>query len=108
MMSGHDAPTPLPDPVPATRLARTTRPGQASKNAEILVLRQEVAVLRRQVARPRPAWPDRAILAALARLLSRERRSHRLVTPDTLLHWHRALLKRNWTKPHRPPGRPSR
>ena len=63
--------------------------GQASKDAEIMVLRHEVAVLRRQVTRSKPDWADHAILAALARLLPAVLRARRLVTPGTLLVWHR-------------------
>ena len=77
----------------------------AAKNAEILVLRHEVAVLRRGNPRPRLDWNDRAILAVLIRLLPKPLHAHRLVTPATVLRWHKRLAARTWTQP-RSPGRP--
>ena len=77
-----------------------------AKDAEILVLRQQLAVLRRQVARPRFTWTDRAVVATLAKLVPRESWAAFLITPETILRWHRTLIRRRWTYPHRPAGRP--
>jgi putative transposase len=81
---------------------------ERDKEIEILLLRHQLRVLEREVARPQLTQADRALLAALSRMLPRQawRRSF-LVTPATVLRWHRDLVARRWTYPHRRPGRPS-
>src|SRR5262249_55653316 len=85
-------------------LARSDR----AKDAEILILRHQVAVLQRQVKAPRLSWADRAVMAALARLLPRGQlvQLRLIVSPRTLLRWHACLVRRHWPYPRRAPGRP--
>jgi putative transposase len=78
-----------------------------AKDVEIAVLRHQLQVLRRQVKRPKFQPADRALLAALSRALPRRRWSSFLVTPDTILRWHRRLVTRKWTRPHHRGGRPA-
>ena len=77
------------------------------KELEIVVLRHELAILRRQVARPRLGESDRVFLAAASRLLSKGSRPSFFVRPETLLGWHRQLVRRRWTYAGRSPGRPA-
>jgi putative transposase len=84
------------------------RRSEREKEIEILLLRQQLRVLEREVARPELTQADRALLAAFSRILPRRAWQRSLfVTPATLLRWHRELVARRWTYPHRPPGRPA-
>ena len=78
-----------------------------TKDIEILVLRHQLAVLRRHAPRPRFSWTDRALISALTRLLPVRRRLGLLVTPATILRWHRQLIARRWTTQPARPGRPA-
>jgi putative transposase len=88
------------------RLLVGRRRSEFAKDIELLVLRHQLAVLGRQASRPTLRPADRALLAALARLLPHPRRHRLVVTPQTLLRWHRELVRRKWTQPRGKPGRP--
>jgi putative transposase len=89
------------------RLLIGNRRGEFAKDVELLVLRHQLVVLRRQAVRPSLRPADRAFLAALARLLPPRRRQGLIVTPQTVLRWHRELVRRKWAQPRRKPGRPA-
>jgi hypothetical protein len=80
--------------------------GDRAKELEILVLRHELSILRRQVGRPRFEPHDRLLLAAMSQVLPRRSWNAFSVGPETLLRWHRRIVSRRWTYPHRQPGRP--
>src|SRR5262249_17991079 len=83
------------------------RRSEQEKEIEILLLRHQLSVLQRQVARPQLTQADRALLAAFSRVVARRAwQSSLFVTPAALMRWHRELVARRWTYPHRPPGRP--
>ena len=106
MIACYGPRTRLPDARSRAELAALLARSDTAKDAEILILRHEVAVLRRMNTRPRLTWLDRAVLSALSRLLPAALRQLRLVSPRTLLRWHHQLAARRWTYPHRRPGRP--
>src|SRR3989442_10504111 len=88
-----------------TLLVRGRR-AEFAKDVELVLLRHQLSVLARQHRRPKLRPADRALIAALARLLAHRRRDALIVTPATLLRWHRELVRRKWTYPQRKPGRP--
>jgi hypothetical protein len=99
-------PTAVHDLLPDVRLARPLCRSTRSKDVEILVLRHEIALLRRHTPRARLSWADRAILSALTRRLPGLLRRYRLITPGTLPAWHRRLVRRKWRQSPAKSGRP--
>jgi putative transposase len=89
------------------RLLVSGRGREFAKDVELLVLRHQLVVLGRQQRRPSLRPADRAFFAALTRVLPQPRRRGLIVTPQTLLRWHRELVTRKWTQPRRSPGRPA-